>query len=140
MGCNADKERHEAIILGGMVLRSFYNSISLTNKIRIDSILVRWNKFKKLFTPKAKKIVSEVEIPKIEIPKLTKEKEVEVVTEIFPDDHTFIGYRIEKHSKGDKIVMIQEPPHPTECTCRECMDKLGDEIMRRRKVKTHETK
>ena len=123
-----------------MVLKSFYNSLSWTNKRRVDFMLIRWNKFKKWFTPKAKKIVSEVEIPKIEIPKLRKEKDVEVVTEIFPDDHKFIGYRIEKHSKGDKIVMIQEPPHPTECTCTECMDKLGDEIMNRRKVKVNETK
>ena len=127
-----------------MVLRSFYNSLSWTNKKRIDKWSARLRTIKDWITPKAKKMVSEVEIPKIEIPKiempkLRKEKDVEVVTEIFPDDHTFIGYRIEKHSKGDKIVMIQEPPHPTECTCKQCMNKLGDEIMNRRKVKANET-
>ena len=123
-----------------MVLSGLYNSLSWTNKRRIDRWSERFRAIKDWVTPKAKKIVSEVEIPKMEIPKLRKEKEVEVVTEIFPDDHTFIGYRIEKHSKGDRIVMIEEPPHPTECTCTKCMDELGDEIMNRRKVRTDETK
>ena len=123
-----------------MVLSGLYNSLSWTNKRRIDRWSERFRAIKDWVTPKAKKIVSEVEIPKMEIPKLRKEKEVEVVTEIFPDNHTFIGYRIEKHSKGDRIVMIEEPPHPTECTCTTCMDKLGDEIMNRRKVRTDETK
>tara|TARA_R100000234_G_C4946482_1_gene155315 strand:+ start:408 stop:764 length:357 start_codon:yes stop_codon:yes gene_type:complete len=117
-----------------MVLKTLYNSLSWTNKRRIDRWSERFSAIKDWVTPKAKKIVSEVEIPK-----LRKEKEVEVVTEIFPDDHTFIGYRIEKHSKGDKIVMIEEPPHPIKCTCTTCMDKLGDEIMKRRKVRTDES-
>ena len=99
-------------------MRSFYNSLSWTNRRRVDSMLVTWNRFKKWFTPKAKKIVSEVEIPKIEIPKLRKEKDVEVITEIFADDHRFIGYRIEKHSKGDKIVMIQSCPGYKNCRNR----------------------
>ena len=122
-----------------MVLKSLYNSLSWTNKRRIDKWSIRIKALKNWITPKAKKMVSEVELPKIELPKILKEKEVEVITEIFPSDHKFIGYKIEKHAKGDKIMLIHEPPHPTECTCKECMATLGDEIMNRRRVKTNET-
>ena len=118
-----------------MVLRSIYNSLSWTNKRRIDSLIVRFRKLKEWLKPKAEKIISDIEITKV-----TKPKKVEVVTELFPKNHKYIGYRIEKHSAGDKIFMIEEPPHPNSCVCEECMDKLANEIMSRRKVKENEAK
>jgi hypothetical protein len=116
-----------------MVLKSLYNSLSWTNKRRIDKWAERYNTTKKWLTPKAKKVVSE--IPKL--PK--KEKTVDIETELFPENHNYIGYRIEKHTSGDKIHLIEKPPHPKECICKECMDALGNEIMDRRKVMTDES-
>ena len=123
-----------------MVLKSLYNSLSWTNKRRVDKWSAKYNSWKEWFTPKAKKVVSELELPKFQRKEkeTTIEKEVESITEIFPKHHNYIGYRLEKHDDGDKIYLIEKPPHPTECTCIDCMDKLGDEIMSRRKVKTDE--
>jgi len=122
-------------------LKGFYNRLSWTNKRRVDFMLIKWNNFKIWFTPKMKE-VAEIELPKFPRKEKTTiiEKEVETITEIFPKHHNYIGYRLEKHDSGDKIYLIEQPPHPTECTCVGCMEQLGDEIMSRRKVKTHETK
>ena len=115
-----------------MVLRNFYNSLSWTNKRRIDSLLVALNKLKT--------IVKKVKIPKIKRPsiertKVTKKKvkEVEIEVKMFPDDHRYIGYRIEKHESGDRIFMIEKPPHPTTCVCDECMDSLDKYVTQMRK-------
>ena len=118
-----------------MVLRSIYNSLSWTNKRRIDSLMVRFTKLKEWLKPKAEKIISDIEITKV-----TKPKKVEVVSELFPKNHKYIGYKIEKHPAGDRISMIKEPPHPKDCVCKECMDELANEIMNRREVKKNEAK
>ena len=117
-----------------MVLRSFYNSLSWTNKRRVDSIIETYNKLREWVKPKAEEVVS-----KIEITKVSKPKKVEIVTELFPENHKYIGYRIEKHSSGDRIFMIKEPPHSKKCTCDDCMQELANEIISRREVNQNET-
>ena len=117
-----------------MVLRSFYNSLSWTNKRRVDSIVKTYNKLKKWMNPK-----EEEDVSKIEITKIRKPKKVEIVTELFPENHKYIGYKIEKHSSGDRIFMIEEPPHHRKCTCDDCMEELTNEIISRREVKQNET-
>ncbi len=93
-----------------------------------------------------KTIVKKVKLPKIkkpsiEITKVTKKKvkEVELEVKLFPDDHRYIGYRIEKRKGGDRIFMIEQPPHPTTCVCDECMDILDKYVtLMRKELKENE--
>ncbi len=124
-------------------MKGFYNSLSWTNKRRVDNLLSITERFKKWITPKAKKVVSEIELPKF----TKKEKEtvtktdIEVLTELFPDNHNYIGYRLEKHENGDKIFLIESPPHPTECVCDKCMKSISKYVESMRKeMRENETK
>ena len=118
-----------------MVLRSFYNSLSWTNKRRVDAMLETYNKLREWVKPKTEEVVS-----KIEMTKVSKPKKVETVTELFPENHKYIGYRIEKHSSRDRIFMIEEPPHDKKCACDDCIQELANEILNRREAKQNETK
>lgn len=109
-----------------MVLSRFYESLSWTNKRRVDRLML-------FLRPKIDYIKKKLEERKELKDNKIEEMKVEIEVELFPDDHNYIGYRIEKHESGDRIFMIEKPPHPTTCVCDECMDILDRYVTQMRK-------